>query len=254
MCENMCLFTNAGTQAPLLVDLWDRGSMDITLENVNSKYPTVKDLNKVWRILKWDPLDPASPNPAPLQDQVVNQVPSSGASVSSSRASNNGDVYTPSPSPAPSTASSTSTATYTKKDLRWSQMDTILIDDTPSKASLQPNNHLSIPSWKPPNKIGLPSSSPNGYDSYPSYNGGMVGPGEHKIDTCLVQLVGMLERLRLHTNVSAAIRSCQFDGLGRGERGDVWAKSGFDVLKSKGIKAVKDFDSTWAIRTLQVSP
>lgn len=253
MCETLCLFTNGGTQAPLLVDLWDRGSMDITLEQLNSKYPTIKDLTKVWRILKWDPLDPASPNPALLQRQdPANHGHSSSASVSSSRSSNNGDVYQPAPSPAPSMASSTSTsttATYSKKGLRWSQLDTILIDDTPTKASIQPHNHLSIPSWKPPNKIGIPFS--NGRDSY--NNGGMMGPGETRNDTCLVQLVGMLERLRYHTNVSAAIRSSQFDGLGRDQRGDTWANFGFQVLKTKGIKPVNDFDSRWAIRVLGVS-
>lgn len=233
MCENMLLLANAGAEAPLLIDLWDRGSMDLTLEQFHSKFPTIKDLNKVWRILKWNPVDPASPNPALLQPQ--------GHSVPS-----------PAPSPAPSSVSSASTATYTKKDLRWSQRDTILIDDTPSKASLQPFNHLSIPSWKPPSKIGVPPAGSRGA-SYPSNNGGMMGPGEHKVDTCLVQLVGMLERLRHHTNVSAAIKSCQFEGLGKDERGDSWARLGFDVLKKKGIKPVKDFDSTWSIRVLQVS-
>lgn len=252
MCEGLCLFTNDGTQAPLLLDLWDRGSMDLTLEQFHSKFPTIKDLNKVWRILKWDPVDPAAPNPALLQQHNQDNVPSSGASATSSKSSNNGGGYHPSPSPAPSSVSSSSTATYTKKDLRWSQKDTVLIDDTPSKASLQPFNHLAIPSWKPPNKIGIPTSDPS-RGSYPSYNGGMIGPGEHKTDTCLVQLVGMLERLRYHTNVSAAIKSSQFEGLGRDERADSWAKFGFEILQKKGIKAVKDFDSTWAIRTLQVS-
>lgn len=226
--------------------------MDLTMEQFHSKFPTIKDLNKVWRILKWDPVDPAAPNPALLQQQSMNNVPSSGASVSSSMSSNNGDAYNPAPSPAPSSVSSASTATYTKKDLRWSQKDTILIDDTPLKASLQPFNHLSIPSWKPPSKIGIPTSDPRG-SSYPSYNEGMVGPGEYKTDTCLIQVVGMLERLRYHTNVSAAIKSSQFEGLGRDERADSWAKFGFEILEKKGIKAVKDFDSTWAIRTLQVS-
>lgn len=257
MCENMCLFTNAGTQAPLLVDVWDRSSMDLTLEQFNAKYPTIKDLNKPWRILRWNPIDPASPNPALLRQTSENVPPSSASSVSSSQASDVRNGVHPPPSPAPSSvssasASTASTATYTKKDLRWSQLDTVLIDDTPAKASLQPFNHLCIPSWKPPSKEGISSLS-SGSSSYMPYNGGMVGPGEYKIDTCLVQIVAMLERLRHHSNVSAAIRSSQFEGLGRDERGDAWAKAGFGVLKAKGIKAPKDFDSTWAVRVLHVS-
>lgn len=229
--------------------------MDLTLEQFHAKFPTIKDLTKIWRILKWNPLDPASPNPALILNNgttatAQNGRMSSGASDTSSHHSANGHFPSPSPSPAPSVASSSSTlstASYTNKDLRWSQRDTILIDDTPSKASLQPHNHLCIPSWKPPTKTGI-MPDPSGFPY-----GGRDGPGIPKPDTCLLQVIAMLDRLRCHTNVSAAIRGGQFEGLGRDEKGEAWAKAGIEILKGKGIRPTKDFDPTWATRVLSVS-
>ncbi|KAK9898149.1 hypothetical protein P389DRAFT_29787 [Cystobasidium minutum MCA 4210] len=253
MCEGMCLFTNSGTQAPLLVDVWDRSSMDLTIEQYHSKYQGIKDLTKVWRILRWDPMDPASPNPALLQNNGTanGRTPAAQPRTSNPRPENEHNKQhrypTPAPSPAPSMASSSSSAStlsttsYKKKDLQWSQLDTILVDDTPSKASLQPFNHLCIPSWKPPTKAGTISDTGSPFHS----NNDPLRP-----DNCLVQIVAMLDRLRCHTNVSAAIQASHFQGLGFGEKADMWAKKGFEVLKSKGIKASKDMDIHWATRVL----
>lgn len=239
--------------------------MDLTLEQFNSKYPTIKDLTKIWKIVKWNPLDPASPNPALLkgsaQAQNDNAASASSRSSASSSASSvvseNGGYPTPAPSPAPSMASSSSstaasgistTTSYSKKDLRWSQLDTILIDDSPSKAVLKPYNHLHIMSWKPPTRSAF--TSPSAYGAPITSSSSKT---QDRSDNCLLQAVAMLERLRRHTNVSAAIRSGQFQGLILDERGDAWAKEGVEVLNKKGIKHPKDFDSTWAKRVLAVS-
>lgn len=205
----MRLFTDAGNQEPLLVDIWDRSSLDLTPEQMRAKFTTTKDLNEIWRLLRWTP-------------------PTSAANTSSSVSSKR-DIK--------------------EKALRWSQLDTILIDDTPSKAALQPYNHLPISSMVQPSKMnGLSavSSSP-----YMQANGAGSGQSEYKPDTCLVQIVAILEKLRYQSNVSNAIMLGQAKGLNEGEDGDEWAKAGFEVLKEKGIKVTRDFDGTWAQRVVK---
>lgn len=211
MCDNMHLFTENGTQAPLLVDVWDRSTLDLTPEQMMAKFSAVKDLSKIWRLLRWTLMSSASPPRSPT-------MPSKEA---------------------------------VKKGSCWSQLDTILIDDTPSKAAMQPYNHLHITSMVQPSKIsGLSSLSSSSYGP----SGAEAGSTEFKPDTCLVQIIGILEELRYESNISAVIASGEYSGLGNGEEGEAWAKAGFEVLKEKGIKAARDYDGKWAKRVLKVRP
>jgi len=204
----MHLFTESGMQAPLLVTVWDRSTLDLTPEQMMAKFSAVKDLSKIWRELRWTPTNSASPL----------------------------------------TPSSTMSKEAGKKDSCWSQLDTILIDDTPSKAALQPYNHLHITSMVQPSKIsGLSALSSSSYGP----NGAEAESNEFKPDTCLVQIVGKLEKLRHESNVSAAIAAGQY--AESGDEGEAWAKAGFEVLRERGIKATRDYDGQWAMRVLRVS-
>lgn len=174
-----------------------------------AKFTTTKDLNKIWRLLRWTPPKTASSHP-------TREALKKGAS---------------------------------NEDTHWSQLDTILIDDTTSKAALQPYNHLHISSMVQPSKItGLSSISSSPYSQV---HGGGASQIDYKPDTCLVQIVAILEKLKFQSNVSNAIMSGQIEGLNEGEEGEAWAKAGFEILKEKGIKVTRDFDGTWAERVLK---
>lgn len=207
MCDSMRLFTDTGAQAPLLVDVWDRSSLDLTPEQMMAKFSAVKDLSKIWRLLRWE----FAAVPPSLRPPKRSQKAAS------------------------------------KDDLCWSQLDTILIDDTSAKAVLQPYNHLHITSMVQPSKM-------NGLSTHTSSSHLPVSgvQSEYRPDTCLVQIVAMLEKLRYQSNVSNAIMLGEVKGLDEGEEGDAWAKAGFEILKEKNIRATRDFDSNWAERVLNV--
>ena len=228
MSESLSLFSNSGRQAPLLLDLWDRSSMDLTDEQFHAKFPTVKDLEKVWKALPWTP--PTAYKPPSAADDL---------SSASSAASSNGD--------ADEDGAGGKGKKWSYRDTHWSQYDTILVDDSPDKACLQPYNHLQIPAYKPHN---LQTAN-----QQHQYNGprGMSGRGGAGQDTCLLQLVGMLDALRCHTNVSRAINAGHFHGLGVGDVQHAWTKKGKDVLIRAGITVSENFDRGWSNRLLGVS-
>lgn len=215
MCENLCLFTNAGQQAPLLVDIWDRSSMDLTDEQYASNFPTVKDIGKVWKNLSWTP--PTALRPPDAQEEL---------SSTSSSSSANGDAEERGKA-------------WRYNDVHWTQYDTILVDDSPDKACLQPHNHMQITPYKPHAKDAIADSRTSAFAPK---------------DTALLQLAAMLEKLKSHSNVSAVIRHGIFSGLGRGPVGEEWAAKGRQVMISKGIALSENFDRQWADRTLGVSP
>lgn len=94
-----------------LVAVWDRGSLGLTKEDYHRKALTTKDLTKPWTLL------PLGTNPA------VIAVPSE-ADCSAEQAG-----LTPS--------------------VAHSAMTTLLLDDSPHKARLQPYNHVCIPEYTP---------------------------------------------------------------------------------------------------------
>lgn len=152
-----------------------------------SQYPTVKDLDKVWGTVRWQP------------------PPSEGEDV----------LQAAEP---------------------WSQYDTLLVDDTAGKACLQPYNHVQIPSFKP----------------FPAPGSGFTGRLDDD-DTVLLQCIGLMEQLRLHDNVSAALRSGKYGGLGRTPVGEQWQQLGLQALQRLKIPVQQNFDRTWANRVLEVS-
>lgn len=188
MCGSMGLTSETGSQAPLLLDMWARDSLDLSHDEYLSKVPdTIKNLAKIWQAQRWT-------------------VPGSDINEA-------GEAQLP----------------VLEK---WSQMDTILVDDSPGKACLQPYNHIIIP--------------PFNANNFKSFN-------SSESDHCLIQLIGMLAELKLHTNVSSAIKSGTFSGLGKGDVQYSWKRRGEDVCKSLGIPMKKEFDRTWSDRLLSVS-
>jgi hypothetical protein len=260
MCENMGLVSNLGEEAPLLLDMWDRSSMDLTAEQFNSKYPTIKDLTKLWtnKAIRWTP-DGLHTLPKP-SNGATPATQASTAAASDDAADAAATHPSPSPSPAPSSSylssatSAGSNAQETpaapalkKKDLKWSQLDTVLIDDSPSKACLQPHNHLAITSWKPLNRPPK-SPAPHLFNSSPGNNSIEASAP----DTCLLQLVGILDDLKNYSNVSATINSNSYEDLGRGDMQHAWRDKGTEILKDLDIKVKQDFDPLWAVRALRV--
>merc|ERR1712093_140444 len=104
--------------------------MDLTAEQYNAKFPTIKDLNKVWGALRYDP-------------STDNTVSASGSGFTS-QATGGSETVSP-----------------RQKDDAWSQFDTVLLDDSSHKTYLQPYNHLLIPAWKYQkfNNLNVPTSN-----------------------------------------------------------------------------------------------
>lgn len=56
MCEGIGLIHQGlqETTAPLIVDVWARDSMDLLPGQYDSRYATIKNLDKVWKAVEWD--------------------------------------------------------------------------------------------------------------------------------------------------------------------------------------------------------
>lgn len=186
MCDSIGLTSAMDSRAPLVVDVWARDSMDLTQEQYIGKFPTIKDLSKIWSSVRW-----TVPGSSVNEDGQPKQV-------------------TTEP---------------------WDQRDTILLDDSPGKTFLQPYNHLHIPSWKP-SELSQHATAAN--------------------DNCLLQVIGILSDLRNHTNVSSAIMSGSYNGLGKGDVSYAWKERGVKVCKGLDIAVKKDFDPLWSDRLLKV--
>lgn len=214
---------DAGTsRAPLLKDVWARDSMDLTAEQYNSKFPTIKDLNKVWNALRYDP----------ATDNTIS-VNSAGLASRTS-------------TPAPASASASASGSAKKGDA-WSQYDTVLLDDSASKTALQPYNHLLIPAWK--------------HQKFTNLNVPTSG-APPAVDNCLLQAIGILEELRHQSNVSNAVMSNNFriwNNAGYANRDSnpnaarTWEKAGRKVCEKLGIEIKENFDSLWPRKHLIVS-
>ncbi|KAG1824528.1 uncharacterized protein BJ212DRAFT_1475833 [Suillus subaureus] len=92
-----------------LVAIWDRGSLGLTKEDYHRKALTTKDLTKPWTLL------PLGTNPAEIT--------------------------------APSEADCAAEQAGLAPSIAHSAMTTLLLDDSPHKARLQPYNHVCIPEY-----------------------------------------------------------------------------------------------------------
>lgn len=110
----------------------------------------------------------------------------------------------------------------------WSQYDTVLIDDSPHKAVLQPSNHLCVPEFA---KKDLDKSD----------------------DPALLSVVGVLEALRAQSNVSACLREgAWIQGSGELKEPRQWALEGQAALRDLRIKATAEYDAAWVKRVHKV--
>ena len=218
MCEGLSL-ANADGDIPLLVDIWDRSSMDTASLPT---YPVTKDLTKIWKGFKWTP-------PTPHKPATGSTTKDAGAIASAGVAGEK--------------------QSWTAKDLHWSQYDTILIDDQRSDNVLQPHNHICVPQFKPNQPGGGAGAGASSGPARAMPGGRYGGAGK---DTVMLQLVGALEALRHHSNVSAAMSLGYFHNIGRGDVQNEWAARGVKALKEKGIPVKEEFDRYWAIRLMEV--
>ena len=69
----------------------------------------------------------------------------------------------------------------------------------------------------------------------------------------LLQMVGALEQLKYQSNVSAALRSGRYEGIGKTSAGSQLERLGRMTLEKLDIRCKKDFDRGWATRVLTVS-
>lgn len=162
----------------LLEAIWDRRSFGLSPEDFKRKLKVIKDLDKVWSIVKYEPVgDEDSPEQADPE--------------------------------------------------KWSQRDTLLIDDSLHKAVLQPSNHLCVPEFT------LPLAQTPGLTE----------------DRGLLRVIGVLEALRLQGNISACLSEGGWvsDG-GRLKSPLYWEREGRAALARLGIAAAPDFDKDWVKR------
>ena len=174
----------------LLEAIWDRQSFGLSPEDFNRKVQVVKDLDKIWSIVQYEP--------------------------------------------APG---------YAIERERWSQCDTVLIDDSPHKAVLQPNNHLYIPEYF------LADARAESLE--PNCSSPERQPTQ---DVALLRVIGVLEALKEQSNISACLEEGAWlaeDGRLRSQ--DDWEAAGRATLARLGIGAKPSFDDTWPSRVKSVS-
>ena len=165
----------------LLEAIWDRQSFGLSPEDFHRKVEVIKDLDKIWSVLRYQ-------------------------------------------------------ASETSSEEKWSQKDTVLIDDSPHKAVLQPSNHLCIPEYT--------LSAGRAF----SENRSTVE------DTALLEVIGILEALREQSNISACLKEGAWvakDGELKSQKD--WEAAGRATLDRLGIAAKSQYDEKWVVRAKEVS-
>ncbi|KAL4071940.1 hypothetical protein V8B97DRAFT_1941792 [Scleroderma yunnanense] len=104
-----------------LVAVWDRKSLGLTQEQYHRKTTTTKDLSKPWKLL------PLGLSPAQLE--AGTSTPNRDRKVTN-----------------------IDTDTGTPSSIAHSALTTLLLDDSPHKAALQPYNHVYIPEYDRPRR------------------------------------------------------------------------------------------------------
>ncbi|VDB87104.1 unnamed protein product [Peniophora sp. CBMAI 1063] len=122
-----------------LVAIWARDTLGLSQDHYHKKVQTVKDLRKPWSEL------PAILNPSSAVDSVELQEPVLSHSRQSSVAPTERDP-TSSPTLPPSSQLSIASDAPQSSAVH-SALTTLLLDDSPKKAVLQPWNHLCIPDY-----------------------------------------------------------------------------------------------------------
>lgn len=122
------------------------------------------------------------------------------------------------------------------KSETWSQYDTVLVDDSPAKAVLQPNNHLCVPefTWEAATQKEEVAPRP--------------------ADRQMLHVIGKLEALRSQSNISACLKDGKWSGEGGDKPGSTyWEQKGRIAYKKAGISpGMGTYDSDWVIRVREV--
>ena len=129
----------------------------------------------------------------------------------------------------------------------WSQKDTILIDDAIHTSIAQPNNLLRVKEFL------FSADELKAYTALPlktraSKNVAYDAPQSSHEDTVLLQMVGILETLRAHSNVSAVLKDGKYTYPDENPSEQDWEEKGREVLEKYEIAISKEFDPDWAKR------
>ncbi|PWN24810.1 hypothetical protein BDZ90DRAFT_96792 [Jaminaea rosea] len=178
-------------QAEQLVRCWGRDTL-VPMRFYNTKAPSVKDLEIIWDALAGDKNGERRVM-AEVRDREDRQ---SGVSTTE-----RDDTMVP---------------------CLYGAHNTLLLDDSPSKARLQPYNHLLVPEFDGPRASAAEAYRNQARQDNKKAKGKSAGgrkvdsdeedEGLEQVDTVLLQAVGVLEHARYQKNVAAWIRS---GGLGR---------------------------------------
>ncbi|KIM53305.1 hypothetical protein SCLCIDRAFT_139237 [Scleroderma citrinum Foug A] len=238
-----------------LVAVWDRKSLGLTQEQYHKKTMTTKDLSKPWKLL------PLGLNPT--------QIEASTSDLSRKVTDVAMDTGTP-------------------NSIAHSALTTLLLDDSPHKAALQPHNHVCIPEYdstrrhsdlaslaskssdrpatkkgkkkdtqKEPQEMAVPPLRPYTSDPSVSEAPGMAladtpQSAEEPFDVTLLAVVGILDEVKHQSNVAAWIRA-----------GGLWGSEGdagrpgtpLDLSKKEGKKrrAKENYPGDEALGNLEIS-
>ncbi|GAA99291.1 uncharacterized protein L969DRAFT_93755 [Mixia osmundae IAM 14324] len=118
-------------------------------------------------------------------------------------------------------------------DARWDQTNTVLIDDDLIKASCQPHNLIQIPPFNPFEPLSDLTGPPSRHTRH------KTSARVIDADTALLQLIGVLEDLRLESNFSAYIRTGRFESYGTPAGETVWLARGKEVCAKYAIPLIK---------------
>lgn len=177
-------------QAEQLVRCWGRDTL-VPHRFYNQKSPSVKDLEIVWDALRGD-------EEGRGERRVMAEERDREEREALQKEMQQQDEQDPKSSSGP-----------------WGPHNTLLLDDSPEKARLQPYNHLLVPEFDGKRaRVAEEYRAQLAGEHDATGAAGQVGDDEppEGVDTVLLQAVGVLEHARYQKNVAAWIRT---GGLGR---------------------------------------
>lgn len=136
-------------------------------------------------------------------------------------------------------------STGEREDKVYGQHNTLLLDDSPEKARLQPFNHILLPEFD--------ASRAKAVQDWRAARRANPGAALGRIDNVLLQLVGVLEHARWERNVSAWIRTGGlgfFGGMKHPDMGELKPEQSSKNNKTEGHRSLEPrLNTPYAQRT-----